>query len=169
MKTSLARMLLAASIAFAPSVVAASESDFLTSLEGNWTGTGTVKVRADASPVSISCKFNSDAAASSLALNGNCRGLFMFSRAVSANLKANGSSYKGSYLGAGSGKAGLQGRRNGNAINLTIRWAKEVNGDRDARLVVEKKGSNGMQLTTVDKDPTTGKEVITSQINLRRA
>ena len=79
------------------------------------------------------------------------------------------STYSGSYVGAGTGTAGLTGKRSGNAINLGIRWAKEVNGDRTARLTVEKVGENGMRLTTVDNDPKTGKNVITSQINLRRS
>ena len=40
-----------------------------------------------------------------------------------------GKAYTGSYVGAGSGTAGLAGSRNGNTISLGIRWAKEVNGD----------------------------------------
>jgi len=56
----------------------------------------------------------------------------------------------------------------GNAIKLAIRWAKEVNGDRSASMTIEKVGSDGMRLTTVDTDPRTGKNVVTSQINLRR-
>ena len=65
--------------------------------------------------------------------------------------------YSGSYVGAGTGIAGLNGKRSGNAINLAIRWAKEVNGDRSARMTIEKIGSDGMRLTTVDTDPRTGK------------
>jgi len=59
--------------------------------------------------------------------------------------------------------------RSGNAINLGIRWAKDVNGDRKAQMTVEKVGENGMTLTTVDVDPESGKSVVTSQINLRRS
>ena len=51
---------------------------------------------------------------------------------------------------------------------LAICWAKEVNGDRSARMTIEKIGSNGLRLTTVDTDPKTGKSVVTSQIDLRR-
>jgi hypothetical protein len=91
------------------------------------------------------------------------------SRAIGADLKANGAKYSGSYIGAGTGTAGLSGSRSGNAINLGIRWAKDVNGDRNARMTVEKVGDNGMRLTTVDVDPATGKNVVTSQINLRRS
>ena len=74
----------------------------------------------------------------------------------------------GSDVGAGTGTAGLSGSRSGNAINLGIRWAKEVNGDRKAQMTVEKVGDNGMKLTTVDVDPETGKSVVTSAITLAR-
>ncbi len=42
-------------------------------------------------------------------------------------------------------------------------------GDRSARLTIEKIGSDGMRLTTVDTDPKTGKSVVTSQIDLQRS
>ena len=45
---------------------------------------------------------------------------------------------------------------------------KEVNGDRSAKLRLEKVGDNGMRLTTIDTDPATGKSVVISEINLRR-
>lgn len=161
--------IVAASMLFAASAASADEAAFLNSLDGNWSGKGTVKVRTDSSPINVTCKFDSDATASSLSLDGNCRGLVLVSRAIGADLKANGTKYSGSYIGAGTGTAGLSGSRTGNAINLGIRWAKEVNGDRNARMTVEKVGDNGMKLTTVDVDPKTGESVVTSQINLRRS
>ena len=160
--------IVAASVLFAASAAHADEAAFLNSLDGNWSGKGTVKVRTNSSPINVTCKFNSDATASSLSLDGNCRGLVIVSRAIGADLKANGAKYSGSYVGAGTGTAGLSGSRSGNAINLGIRWAKDVNGDRNARMTVEKVGDNGMKLTTVDVDPETGKNVVTSQINLSR-
>jgi hypothetical protein len=146
----------------------ADEAAFLESLEGSWAGKGTVKLRTDSSPVSVSCRFQSDTSATSLSLDGNCRGLVVVSRAISADLTARGSKYAGSYVGAGTGTAGLHGARSGNAINLGIRWGKEVNGDRQARMTLEKVGANAMTLTTVDADPQTGKNVVTSRIDLRR-
>jgi len=151
------------------SVAGASEADFLKSMEGDWSGKGTVRVRANSSPVGVSCNIASDATNTSLTLSGNCRGMVVVSRAINASLKAEGASYSGTYTGAGSGKAGLSGSRNGNAIDLGIRWAKEVNGDRIARLTVQKVGDNGMKLTTTDVDPKTGKNIVTSEINLRRS
>ncbi len=159
----------AASMLFAASTAHASEAAFLQSLDGNWSGKGTVKVRTNSSPVKVTCKFNSNATETSLSLDGNCRGMVIVSRAIGASLKANGTKYSGSYVGAGTGTAGLSGKRSGNAINLGIRWAKEVNGDRKAQMTVEKVGANGMRLTTVDVDPKTGKSVVTSAINLSRS
>ena len=160
--------IVAASMLFAASAAQATEAAFLQSLDGNWSGKGTVKVRTNSSPINVTCKFNSDATETTLSLDGNCRGLVIVSRAIGARLKAVGTKYSGSYVGAGTGTAGLSGRRSGNAINLGIRWAKEVNGDRKAQMTVEKVGDNGMKLTTVDVDPETGKSVVTSAITLAR-
>ena len=94
--------------------------------------------------------------------------MVVLSRFIGADLKFNGTTYTGSYTGSRSGTAGLAGSRRDNAINLDIRWAKEVNGDRNAKLLLEKVGSNGMKLTTIDVDPSSGKTVVTSEINLLR-
>lgn len=145
-----------------------NESAFLRSLDGNWTGKGSVKVRIGAPTIRVSCKFTSAATDASLSLDGNCRGLLVFSRHISARLKADGARYSGSYVGAGTGPAGLTGVRTGSAINLGIAWAKVVNGDRQARMTVEKNGEDGMTLTTTDTDPKTGKAVVTSRIELKR-
>ena len=161
-------LFLAAAVLSYGAIAYAGEAEFLKSMDGNWSGKGTVKVRVNSFPMNISCKFTSDTTDSSLSLDGKCTGLMGLSRAIGAFIKTNGSTYSGSYIGAGTGTAGLNGKRLGNAINLAIRWAKEVNGDRSAKMTIEKIGSNGMRLTTVDTDPKTGKSVVTSQINLRR-
>ena len=139
---------------------------FSNSLDGNWSGKGTVKVRTNSSPINVTCTFNSDATETSLSLDGNCRGLVDRVARDRRRPEDERPKYTGSYVGSGTGTAGLSGSRSGNAINLGIRWAKEVNGDRKAQMTVEKIGENGMRLTTVDVDPETGKNVVTSQINL---
>jgi hypothetical protein len=147
----------------------AEDAPFLKSLAGSWSGQGTVKVRVNAPTINVTCRFTSNTTASSLALGGKCTSLAIFSRAISADLKTNGGRYTGSYVGAGTGTAGLRGERAGDTINLGITWAKEVNGDRKAQMTLEKIGADGMRLTTVDTDPKTGKPVITSRIDLRRS
>jgi hypothetical protein len=155
-------------LALAGGPARADEASFLHSLEGNWSGKGSVKVRVAAPTIRVSCAFRSTAAAASLSLDGDCRGLLVFSRHISATLKASGSKYSGTYVGAGTGPAGLRGVRTGSAIDLGITWAKTVNGDRKAKMTVEKNGDDGMTLTTTDTDPKTGKSVVTSRIELKR-
>lgn len=165
---SFARFLLAGCLLTASATADADEANFLSSLQGNFSGKGTVKVTTDAPTVNVSCTFNSDATSSSLSLDGNCRGLVVVARAISANLKARGAKYTGVYVGSRTGPAQLAGSRSGNAISLGIRWAAEVNGDRKARLTVEKTSGDGMRLTVTDVDPKTGKNVVTSRIDLKR-
>lgn len=165
---SFARFLLAGCLLTASAAADADEANFLSSLQGNFSGKGTVKVTTDAPTVNVSCTFNSDATSSSLSLDGNCRGLVVVTRAISANLKARGAKYTGVYVGSRTGPAQLAGSRSGNAISLGIRWAAEVNGDRKARLTVEKTSGDGMRLTVTDVDPKTGKSVVTSRIDLKR-
>jgi hypothetical protein len=165
---SVTRLFLSASVLSFGAVAHAGEAEFLKTLDGNWSGKGTVKVRVNSSPMNVSCKFSSDTTERSLSLEGSCTGFMGFSRAISALIEVSGSTYSGSYVGAGTGTAGLNGKRLGSAIELGIRWAKVVNGDRDAKMTIEKIGGNGMRLTAVDTDLKTGKRVVTSQINLRR-
>jgi hypothetical protein len=147
----------------------ADETAFLKGMAGNWSGKGTVKVRTNSPTMTVNCRFVSDTTAQSLSLDGKCTSLAIFSRNISADLKATGSNYAGSYMGAGTGTAGLGGQRAGDTINLAITWAKEVNGDRRAQMTIQKVGGSGMRLTTLDTDPKTGKSVVTSMIELRRS
>src|SRR4029079_6072051 len=110
-------------------------------------------------PVKVSCKFSSDTTPSSMALDGRCTGLVVISRNIGANITTNGNGYRGVYRGSRTGPAALSGKQSGNSLNLAIRWAADVNGDRSAQLKLEKVGDNGMRLTTLDKDPKTGKRV----------
>jgi hypothetical protein len=164
----LARSFVVASALSFGGIAHAADADFLKSLSGNWAGKGSVKVEADSSPISVDCKFASDTTDTSMALDGKCTGLIVVSRAIGANISTDGTSYKGTYIGSSTGPAGLSGKRSGNALNLGIRWASDVNGDRAAKLRLEKVGDNGMRLTTVDTDPATGKSIVISEINLRR-
>ncbi|KRD60418.1 hypothetical protein IB265_16575 [Ensifer sp. ENS10] len=161
-------LLLVVMTACAAGVARADEGAFLKSLGGSWAGSGVVRIRTNMSPVNVSCSFNSEAIGLALSMAGVCRGMLLISRSIDAKLRYTGSTYSGSYLGPRGGRAGLNGSRRGDAINLTIRWAKEVNGDRRADLTVRKIGADGMQLTTVDVDPASGKRVVTSEINLKR-
>lgn len=146
----------------------ADEEQFLGDLEGQYAGQGQVRLRTNREPINVDCKFTSTTSGNSLSLKGRCRGLLVVSRAVGVDLKVSGGAYRGSYIGAGSGPASLSGRRRGEALNLAIGWAKEINGDRRANLSVAKAGNGGLTLTTTDRDPSSGKLVTTSRITLQR-
>lgn len=165
---SFAQFALAGCLLVAAGTAHADETKFLQSFQGSFAGKGTVQVTTQAPTVSVSCTFKSDATSSSLSLDGNCRGLVLVTRSISARLKTSGAKYSGVYVGSRTGPAQLNGSRSGNAINLAIRWAKLVNGDRSALLTVEKRGANGIVLTVTDRDPKTGKNVVTSRIDLKR-
>lgn len=91
------------------------------------------------------------------------------SRRIGVTLETNGQGVSGSYVGSTTGPAGLSGARDGNAFDLSIRWAKTVNGDRSAKMKVEKVGERSMKLTTIDVDLKTGETVVTGEIDLTRS
>ncbi|TGQ72847.1 MAG: hypothetical protein E5V49_09665 [Mesorhizobium sp.] len=164
----LALFALAGGLMLGASAAHADETKFLQSFRGDFAGKGIVKVTTQSPTVNVSCTFKSNATSTSLSLDGNCRGLVVVTRAISADLKVSGARYSGVYNGSRTGPASLSGSRSGSAINLGIGWAKDVNGDRKARMTVEKRGENGIRLTVTDTDPKTGKNVVTSRIDLTR-
>ncbi|WP_116288900.1 hypothetical protein [Ensifer sp. LCM 4579] len=162
------RLLLAAILTVPAGTAQADEQAFLASLEGDWTGRGSVRLRADSAPINVSCSFDTKSAGPALSMRGRCRGLILVSRSISADLRADGANYRGTYVGPKGGHSKLTGTRRGNAVNLAVRWAVAVNGDHHATMILRRVGENGMQLTTIDVDPASGKRVATSEINLRR-
>lgn len=163
----LARTLLVVFVVM-PGQALADEEGFLQSLQGNWLGKGMVKPRVGMPPVILDCAFETKARGLALSMNGTCRGLILVQRSLGASLRADGTRYSGTYVGPAGRRSALSGRRQGNAIRLSIRWSREVNGDRSADMVIQKIGGNGLKLSTHDLDPLTGKRVITSEINLKR-
>jgi hypothetical protein len=147
----------------------ADEESFLRLLQGKFAGKGTVRIRTNSPVMNISCTFTSDTTDASLALDGTCRAMMIMTREIRADLTTSGATYSGTYVGSKSGPAALSGSRTGDAINLDIRWAKIVNGDRDAQMTVEKIGADAMRLTVTDVDPRTGNTVVTSRIDLNRS
>lgn len=146
----------------------ADEAPFLKSISGNFVGGGTVRLRTSSAPISVKCSFQSKSGTDNLMLSGRCRGLLIVSRSVSADIRVRQTRYSGTYVGAGTGTANLSGRRFGDRITFAIRWAKDVNGDRDAVLTVQRTGPGGLRLTTTDRDPKNGSLVNTSELNLTR-
>lgn len=146
----------------------ADEAPFLQSLVGDWRGGGMMKRTTSSSPVNLSCTFKTEASGEALSMKGICRGMIVVTRAVSANIKANGAQYAGSYVGPSGGVSGLRGTRNGDAINLAVHWSKVINGDRSASMTIQRVDADAIRIRTVDMDPASGQQVVTSDLNLRR-
>lgn len=153
---------------FAMRPAAADESTFLSSLQGTWIGKGTVITRIGRPAINVNCTLNSNARQTALRMSGTCRGLLVVKRTIAADLAASGARYSGTYTGPSGRPSALAGNRRGNAINLTVRWQRDINGDRTAAMTIEKIGDNGLRLRTTDKDGKTGKTVVTSDIRLVR-
>jgi hypothetical protein len=162
-------ILLATTFGASISPVFADDAAFLASFAGSWSGEGKFRISAGSPSMPVSCTFDAQTSSTSLSLDGRCRGMVVVSRRIGVTLKAEGEGVSGSYVGSTTGPAGLSGRREGSAFDLSIRWAKAVNGDRDALMKVEKVGEAGMKLTTTDVDPKTGKSVVTGEIDLSRS
>lgn len=162
------RKILSLSLVLLAGPAFADESVFLSSLKGSWTGKGTVITRIGTPPINVDCTFQSKAAGPSLNMEGTCRGLLVVQRSISADLKASGNSYRGNYLGPSGRPSALSGSRKGNSINLTVRWNRDINGDRVAAMTIRKVGRNGLRLQTTDKDGANGKTIVTSDIRLTR-
>jgi hypothetical protein len=146
----------------------ADESGFLKSIGGIWSGKGIVITRIGSSPVNVNCKFASKPSGTALSMSGQCRGLLVVRRAVSAAIRATGAHYSGTYIGPSGRPSSLSGTRNGDTISFAVRWNREINGDRSAAMTIEKIGMHGLRLQTTDKDLKTGRNVVTSDIRLSR-
>lgn len=147
-----------------PSQASADETGFLRDLAGNWQGSGQVRLTPDAKPMKVSCSLDSQASASAINMDGACRALAVFSRKIGADLKANGASYTGSYVGSRRGTAQLSGKRSGRTLNLQVKWP----GTKEASMQVASLSNDRMRLVTREPHPETGEQVVTAQIDFSR-
>ncbi|MBB3946944.1 hypothetical protein GGQ73_002908 [Rhizobium skierniewicense] len=157
---------LAAGLAASPAL--ADESQFLSSLKGSWKGSGTVTMKIGSKPINVTCTFDSTASGPTLRMNGTCRGLLVVRRAISADLRASGTRYRGNYVGPSGIPSALSGSRSGNSVNLSVAWKRVINGDRVAAMTITKVGNNGLRLRTTDRDGAGGPTVVTADIQLTR-
>lgn len=146
----------------------ASEEDFLKSIEGQWIGGGTVLRKLGGENLKVTCNMESNAQSSSFSMNGSCRALVVVSRSFKANVTASGNSYSGNYTGVSGKPSKLKGSRAGETINLDVAWANEIYGDREAKMTIQKVGENGLRIRTIDQDPSSGKSIVTTQLDLKR-
>ncbi|ODT21084.1 MAG: hypothetical protein ABS35_18390 [Kaistia sp. SCN 65-12] len=146
----------------------AAENDFLSSLEGNWQGSGFVRLRPEGELINVSCSLNNEANGASISMGGVCRAKAVFSRHIGVDLQASGARYLGSYVGSRRGPARLSGARSGNLLTLQVRWPDNGSGPRTASMQVETAGAGHMRLVTTEKHPDNGQPVVTAQIAFSR-
>lgn len=152
----------------ASSQAVASDADFLQSIEGRWSGGGTALTKLGGSNVKVSCSMRSDANISNFSMDGTCRALAVVSRSFNAKVQSSGTTYSGTYVGVSGKPSKLAGMRKGNTISFDATWANTVYGDRKATMTIQKVGTNGLRIRTIDRDPATGKNIVTTQLDLRR-
>ncbi|TCR65951.1 hypothetical protein [Rhizobium sp. BK376] len=161
-------VLLLAYATLGPVAAMASEADFLKSIEGQWSGGGTVLAKLGGSNVDVSCKMKSSANAANFAMDGSCRALVVVTRSFTARVKATGTSYSGTYVGVSGKPSTLQGSRSSNTLNLDVTWAAVEYGDKKAVMIIQRVGDDGLRIQTVDKDPQSGKSIVTTDLKLKR-
>jgi hypothetical protein len=142
----------------------ATEADFLQTLEGNWSGGGSIRLKPEEEPVNVNCELASDAAAERLSMDGNCNAMIVMSRAIGADLSVDGETYSGTYTGSPRGPASLSGNRSGDTVNLAVAWPET---GREASMQLSSSG-NALQIVTTEAHPETGEPVITAQLSFER-
>ncbi|WP_372423908.1 hypothetical protein [Salinarimonas chemoclinalis] len=119
--------------------------------EGIWVGAGTVKRDSDPDPRRVTCRVDGAADATRIALDGTCRAMLIFTRAIGANLAVDGSgTYSGVYTGSQVGPARLSGTLDGDRIVLAVRFPEGVGGGRQEMTIENPEGSDRFTLRVTD-------------------
>jgi hypothetical protein len=148
----------------------AQESDFLSRFEGKFTGSGSVSRNEAENATNVKCTMNGNATEASLSMSGSCRAAVIFSRKISADLQVDeNGNYTGTYVGSSIGPARLSGKRNGDAVNLTITWPKEVRGDTTAAMTIRNSGNGQVSIVITDEVPAGGPKAQVSNISLSQS
>jgi hypothetical protein len=151
--------------AFSISAASAAPSSFFEDLSGNWSGSGKAYV-TKFGEVSAKCRLSVSGADTKVEMKGSC-GMLVFRQALGLTLKnAGGNRFTGTYTGSKTGPAKLEGILQDDRLVLNIRWGGLVNGDRTAKMVLERTGPNSFAQTVVDQ--VSGKTRNTSRFAFKR-
>jgi uncharacterized protein (DUF2147 family) len=147
------------------SAASAAPTSFFEDLSGNWSGSGRAYV-TKFGEVSASCRLSVSGTDTQIRMKGSC-GKLVFRQALGLTLKnAGGNRFTGIYTGSKTGPAKLEGTLQGDRLVLNIRWGGLVNGDRTAKMVLERTGPNSFAQTVVDE--VSGKTRSTSNFAFKR-
>jgi hypothetical protein len=144
---------------------AATETDYLDFFQGAWSGGGTV-VKGDTS-WKVSCRATGQPGENHIVIKGDCS-VAIISVPILADITYDPTSgrYTGVYTGAKVGPARLSGKRSGNVVNLAITWPKPVNGDTQARMVIENGGQGALRIVVTDNTAPGGPQKTTHDLRL---
>jgi hypothetical protein len=148
----IAGVAMAAAVAAYGAPAQAAEWDFLSRFAGSFSGGGLVQRSAQENPNQVSCTLTGQPTETGVSMSGKC-GAFIFSKQIRADLKFNPATgrYSGTYIGSSIGAAGLSGKRDGDAVVLTITWPQPVNGDTKATMVIRNSGNGRLAITVTDQ------------------
>ena len=148
----------------------ASEGDFLDRFTGDWSGGGMAQRTLDSTPREVSCTAEGTRDGDSVTVSGTCKALMVFTRDVSVTITHDPASdqYSGTYVGSRIGPAQLSGRRDGDTLDMTLTWPREVNGDRTAQMTIRNTDDGRLQIVVSDRPGGTGEPVQTTNLTFTR-
>jgi hypothetical protein len=147
----------------------AQEADFFNRFAGSFSGSGQVQRNAEEGFNQVQCTLTGQPLPNGISMSGEC-GAFIFSKAISADIRFDPSSgrYSGVYVGSSIGPARLSGARKGDAVVLTITWPQPVNGDTKATMTIRNSGNGQLGITITDKVAPGGPTAQVTQLALAR-
>jgi hypothetical protein len=137
-----------------------SEAIFLNSLEGRFSGNGTLQ-NAGGSSRSLTCQFDGDQEGSRLSLNGSCTTAAILSATIKIELRHDPKSgrYAGTFRESTGTVASLSGKRQGQRLTLAFNeTAESVRPNPPATLTITSQQS-GVALTLRGSQPGKGQNL----------
>ena len=147
----------------------AEEADFFNRFAGSFAGSGQVQRNAEEGYNEVQCTLTGQPSSSGISMSGQC-GAFIFSKQISADIRYDPASdrYSGTYVGSSIGPASLSGRRQGDAVVLTITWPQPVNGDTKATMTIRNSGNGQLGISITDQVTPGGPTAQVTSIALAR-
>lgn len=137
-----------------------SETAFLSSLEGRFSGNGTLQ-KAGGSSRSLKCLFNGDQEGPRLNLDGSCSTAAIFSATIRIELRLDPKTgrYAGTFRESTGTVANLAGKRQGQRLTLAFdETAESVRPDPPATLTISRR-QDGVALTLRGSQPGKGQKL----------
>lgn len=138
-------------------------------IAGDWTGKGTVRRNDSSDPINVNCAITGQQGQNEIGFKGNCRALLVVRRPIEATFKFVGDKVTGTYVGS---PAGGPAELSGTAVSPTqwaidMTFARPVNGDRNATMLIDNPGTGTFRIVTKDK-VASGAEVTTTDVTFTK-